>query len=113
MKELRVAQSEYEAIKRQGGEIVAITAGAPEDVKEAAAKAGITFPFLADPEFTAIDHFGMRHEGALPDRDAVRPGVFFLGTDGTVVHSIQPASYRYTFTGGDIRDGFVRAVTSP
>ena len=113
MNELRVAQSEYEAIKRQGGEIVAITADTPDDVKAAAEKAGIEFPFLADPDFKAVDHFGMRHEGGRPDRDAVRPGIFFLRPDGTVVDSIQPETYRFTATAEQIRQGFARAVTTP
>ena len=113
MQELRVAQSEYEAIKKQGGEIVAITAGTPEEIKESAEKAGIEFPFLADPDFKAVDHFGMRHAGALPDRDAVRPGIFFVRPDGTVNESIQPDSYRFTATDEDIRAGFSRLVTTP
>jgi peroxiredoxin len=113
MKELAVAQSEYAEIKKQGGEIVAITAGDPADIKIAADKAGITFPFLADPQFNATDAFGLRHAGALPDRDAVRPAIFFVRADGTVAHSVQPASYRFTATGETIRDGFARAVTAP
>lgn len=113
MQELRVAQSEYEAIKKQGGEIVAITADSPEEVKAAAEKAGIKFPFLADPEFKAVDHFGMRHAGGRPDRDAVRPGIFFIRPDGTVAESIQPETYRYTATDVEIREGFQRLVTTP
>lgn len=113
MKELRVAQSEYDAIKKQGGEIVAITGGTQEEVKAAAEKAGIKFPFLADPEFKAIDTYGMRHKGALPDRDAVRPGMFFVRPDGTVHESIQPESFRFTATDEQIRAGFERLVTTP
>ena len=113
MKELRVAQTEYEAIKKQGGEIVAITGGTKEEVKAAADKHGIKFPFLADPEFKAVDAYGMRHEGALPDRDAVRPGVFFIRPNGTVAESIQPETFRYTSTADEIRAGFERLVTTP
>lgn len=113
MKELRVAQSEYEAIRKQGGEIVAVTADSPEEVKAAAEKAGIKFPLLADPEFKAVDHFGMRHAGGRPDRDTVRPGIFFIRTDGTVAESIQPESYRFTATVEEIRAGFERLVTTP
>jgi peroxiredoxin len=114
MKELAVAQSEYAAIHEQGGEVVAITGGDPADIKIAAEKAGITFPFLADADFKVADAFGLRHKDALPDRDGVRPAIFFLRPDGTVAHSIQPASYRFTATAETLRAGFARvAVTSP
>lgn len=113
MKELAVAQSEYEAIKAQGGEIVAITAGEPADIKVAADKAGIAFPFLADADFKVVEAFGVRHPDALPDRDAVRPAMFFVRADGTVAHSVQPASYRFTATAETIREGFALAVTLP
>ena len=114
MKELAVAESEYAAIKAQGGEIVAITGGHPVDIKQASENAGLTFPFLADPDFKAVDAFGLRHKFALPDRDGVRPAIFFIRPDGTVAHSLQPASYRFTATGETIRTGFaLAAVTTP
>src|SRR5262245_46120348 len=113
MKELAVAQSEYAEVKQQGGEIVAITGGSPEDIKTAAEKAGIEYPFLADTDFKAVDAFGLRHKEALPGRDGVRPAIFFVRPDGTVAHSVQPASYRFTATADEIRAGFKLAVTLP
>jgi peroxiredoxin len=113
MKELAVAQSEYAAIQQQGGEIVAITGGDAADIRLAAEKAGITYSFLADPEFKVVDAFRLRHKGALPDRDGVRPAIFFVRADGSVAHSVQPASYRFTATAETIREGFSRAVTTP
>jgi hypothetical protein len=55
----------------------------------------------------------MRHPDALPDRDAVRPGVLFVRADGTVAHELMPASYRQMLTAEDLKAGFAKAVTSP
>ena len=113
MKELAVAQSEYAAIKEKGGEIVAITGGSAEDIKTAAGRAGITFPFLADPDFKVADAFQLRHVGAWPGRDGVRPAILFVRSDGTIAHSVQPTSYRFTAAAETVRDGFALAVTLP
>jgi peroxiredoxin len=113
MNQLRVAQGEYDEIRRQGGEIVAFVGATQDEVKAATEQHGLEFPVLADTDFAAADHFGMRHSDALPDRDAMRPGIFFVRGDGTVAGSIQEETYRHVATGEQIRAGFARAVTSP
>ncbi|MCA8916480.1 MAG: redoxin domain-containing protein [Planctomycetes bacterium] len=113
MKELAVANSIYPEIKAQGGEIVAITAGTPEEIKAAAGKLGLDFPFLADPEFKAVDAYGLRHKDAIPGKDGVRPATVFLHSDGTVASIIQPENYRFVDTVEMLKDGFAKALAAP
>lgn len=113
MKELAVANSIYADIKAQGGEIVSITHATPEEVKAAAQKLGLEFPFLADPEFKAVDAYGLRHKDAIPGKDGVRPATLFLRADGTVAGIIQPDSYRFVDTEQMLKDGFAKALAVP
>ena len=113
MKQLAVANSVYPDIKAQGGEIVAVTGGTPDEVKAAAGKLGLEFAFLADPEFKAADAFGLRHKDALPGKDAVRPATLFLRADGTVASSIQPENYRFADTAEMLKEGFAKALAAP
>ena len=114
MKELAVANSIYDEIRQQGGEIVAITPDQPDVLKKTADKLGISYPVLADPEFQAIDAYGLRHKDAVPGKDSARPAVFFIRADGTSAGSLQTDNYRLVFTAEDLRAGFQKAtVTSP
>ncbi|MCB9893722.1 MAG: redoxin domain-containing protein [Planctomycetes bacterium] len=113
MKQLAVANSIYPDIKEQGGEIVAITAGSPEEVKAAADKLGLKFSFLADPDFQAVDAYGLRHKDAIPGKDAVRPATLFLRADGTVASTIQTENYRLTDTPEMLQKGFAEALAAP
>jgi peroxiredoxin len=110
---LAVANSIHADIKAQGGEIIAITAGTPDDVKAAAGKLGLEFSFLADPDFKAVDAYGLRHKDAVPGKDAVRPVTIFLRADGTVSSMIQPESYRFVDTAEMLKEGFAQASSAP
>lgn len=111
---MAVANSVYDEIRQQGGEIVLVTPDQPEDLKRTIDRLGISYPVLADPEFQAIDAYNLRHKDAIPGKDSTRPAIFFVRADGTVSGSIQIENYRKAPTAEEILAGFRQAaVTSP
>jgi peroxiredoxin len=40
---------------------------------------------LSDPDLTAIDAYGLRHEGGMPGNDIARPATIIIDGDGNVV----------------------------
>lgn len=100
-----------------GGEIVAVTPDDPADIKAAAEKHGIEFPWLSDAETKVIEKFGLLHRDALPGKDAARPAVVFVRADGTISGTIQTENYRFHAPGDAMMEGFRHArgepVTSP
>ena len=78
-------QSRLDEIRALGGEVVAISGDDVEACREIAEAYDIDFSLLADPEFQAIDAFGLRHEGGGMGGDAARPATFILDREGQVV----------------------------
>lgn len=105
MRDLAVAQSEYEAIQKAGAELVAITGDQPGEVKTAADRAGLKFSVLGDPDYAVIDKFQMKHPNGKYTADAVKPAVLFIDREGRIVHSDQPDSYRRPLTAESLRAG--------
>lgn len=105
MRDLAVAQSEYEAIQKAGAELVAITGDQPGEVKTAADRAGLKFSVLGDPDFAVIDKFQMKHPNGKYTADAVKPAILFISREGKVVHTEQPDTYRRQLTAAQLRAG--------
>lgn len=77
-----------------GADVVAISLDSPENNLKAVEKLKLTFPLLADPEGAVVDHFGMRHENGMGERDVARPGVFVLDENRKVVWRSLTDNYR-------------------
>jgi len=64
---------------------VAISVDSPEQSRDLCKKAGFTFPFLSDPNATAIRAYDLLHKGAgANDHDVARPGEFLVDSSGVV-----------------------------
>ena len=63
--------------------------------REALGSAGLNFPLLADPDFEAIDAYGLRHPGAgFGGHDISRPATFLIDRDGRIVWRDLTENYR-------------------
>ncbi|GIK53575.1 MAG: redoxin domain-containing protein [Planctomycetaceae bacterium] len=105
MKELRVAQSAYDEIRKAGGEIVAISNDSVESLKEGADKSGVKFTLLSDPKAVVIRIYHLEHKGLNvrePEATGARPAVFFLNADHTVASVYQPEDIRYHLSAEEI-----------
>jgi peroxiredoxin len=64
---------------------VAISVDALEVSRDLCQQAGLTFPFLSDPNAEAIRRYDLLHAGAGSDgHDVARPAEFLVDTSGTV-----------------------------
>ena len=77
-------QSRLEEIRALDAEVVAISSDDVEACREIAEAYGLEFSLLADPEFQAIDAFGLRHEEGGMGGDVARPATFILDREGRV-----------------------------
>ena len=57
---------------------------APEVTRDKLASLGLEYPLLADPDFQAIDAFGVRHPEGM-GHDIARPATFLIDRRGRVV----------------------------
>lgn len=88
-------------------EVIAISAGTQEELKEKMLPKGITFPLLADPTLEAIDAYGLRHEGGNPfGGDISRPAIFLIDEEGKIIANILTDNWRVRPTAEDIFDRF-------
>ena len=57
----------------------------PEESRDLCKNAGFTFPFLSDPNTTAISAYDLLHKGAgVNGHDVARPGEFLVDSSGVV-----------------------------
>lgn len=57
-----------------------------EQSRRLAASKRLNFPLLSDPNFEAIDAFGVRHPGAsISGEDIARPATFILNREGQII----------------------------
>ncbi len=56
---------------------------------------GLTYRVLADPEHTAIDTYGLRHDDAGPQGAIARPATFVIDASGAVRWRSLVENYRY------------------
>jgi peroxiredoxin len=80
-------QSRIEEIREAGAEVVAVSVDPLETNAELATSLGLTVPLVSDPDLTAIDAFGVRHDvGAGDDVQSIaRPAVFVIDPEGRIV----------------------------
>ena len=72
-------------IEALGVQPVAISVDSPAESRELCRKAGFTFPFLSDPDTTAIRAYDLLHKGqGLNGHDVARPGEFLVDSNGVV-----------------------------
>jgi peroxiredoxin len=63
----------------------AISVDTPEESRDLCKNAGFTFPFLSDPNTTAISAYDLLHKGAgVNGHDVARPGEFLVDSSGVV-----------------------------
>lgn len=64
---------------------VAISVDSPEQLRELVETNKFTFPFLSDPDLTAVRAYDLVHPGAGEEgRDIARPAEFLIDSSGTV-----------------------------
>jgi peroxiredoxin len=67
------------------GAVVLPVSSEPLDrARDGAARDGVPFPVLSDPELRAIDRYGVRHDDEPEGRPIARPSVFVLDREGVV-----------------------------
>jgi len=72
-------------IEQTGVIPVAISVDSPAESRNLCQKAGFTFPFLSDPDTTAIRAYDLLHKGQGVDgHDVARPGEFLVDSNGVV-----------------------------
>ncbi len=82
---MRGVQERLGEIEQLGVRPVAISVDSPEESKELCRKAGYTFPFLSDPNTTAIRAYDLLHKGAgASGHDVARPAEFLIDSNGVV-----------------------------
>jgi len=96
---LQSTQSEFAA---RNTEILAISIDPPEDSAKIVTKLGLSFPILSDPEFQAIDAFGVRHQEGMMGKDIARPAVFILNTQGRLTWSNLTDNWRVRVTPNEL-----------
>ena len=69
-----------------GAELIAVSSSPVEEHARVAARHGLEFPLLSDPEGHAMRAFGVLHPDALPflDSPVARPAIFLVDSDGTL-----------------------------
>ena len=93
-------QSRLEDFEKQQIRIVAISTHSVEELGEQAAKSGITFELLADPEAEVIGAYGSRHENGNPlgEGDIARPSVFWIDENGQIIDRAFTDNWRIRLT---------------
>ncbi len=87
-------QSRLSEIKALNAEVLAISVDVPEKSKEVVETNGLEFRILSDSEGKAMDAFGLRHPGAFMGKDAARPGVFIIDTEGKIAWKALTENWR-------------------
>jgi len=80
---------DYDKFKSQGAQVLAISVDPPGKSRDIAAKLGIPFPLLSDPDHKVIESFGVL------DGNMAKPSTFVLDTAGVI---------RWSYLGEDRSD---------
>jgi peroxiredoxin len=91
---LQGLQSRLDDFKTLNTAIVAICVDSPEQNAGVVKKLGLEFPILSDPDFKAINTFGVLHENGMGEKDISRPAVFVLDEEGRVMWKSLTDNYR-------------------
>ncbi len=91
-------QSNQTEFDTRNTEILGISVDTREDSAKIATKLGLTYPILSDPDFQAIDAFGVRHKEGMMGKDIARPAVFILNPEGRVAWSNLTDNWRVRVT---------------
>ena len=82
---MRGVQDRLDEIEKLGVRPVAISVDSPAESRDLCKKAGFTFPFLSDPNTSAIRAYDLLHKGAgVNGHDVARPGEFLVDSTGVV-----------------------------
>jgi peroxiredoxin len=72
-------------IEQLGVKVVVISVDSPEESRDFAKKAGLSFLFLSDPETTTIRAYDLLHpKQGINGHDVARPGEFLVDSQGIV-----------------------------
>jgi len=92
---LRGFEQHLGEFRQRGIAIAAISVDSPAESNKLCHSRGYTYPFLSDPDATAIHAYGILHPKASPDgQDIARPAEFLVDSAGIV---------RWANLTGDIR----------
>ncbi len=101
---LQLRASDFEAA---GAKLVAVSVDSVELNRGVVERLGLSFPILSDPEFAAVDAFGLRHEKGSPfaepplTGDIARPAVYVID-DGVIRWRDLTDSYRVRVDPDDV-----------
>ena len=93
------------AFEDRGVKIAAISNDKPEALSNFAARTGVGFALLSDPDSEIIRAFGVLNEEVAKDHQFYgipHPVEFLLGPDRTVLEKFHEANYADRFTGGRV-----------
>lgn len=89
---LQLSQAEF---ARRNTEIVAVAVDSIEDNARVARQLQLGYRVLSDPDLTAIDAYGVRHDDGGPDHPIARPASFLIDGSGVVRWRNLSDNYRY------------------
>ena len=98
-------QQNLPAIRRRGLALVAISYDSPAVLRTFAARRGITYPLLSDPDSKVIRSYGLLNTTVAentPQFGIPYPGTFILDTSGTVKSKYFEADFRERYAASDI-----------
>jgi peroxiredoxin Q/BCP len=82
---LRSFQERLPEFERRGAEVLAISVDSRDESRKLCQSRGYTFPFLSDPNTTAIRAYGVLHpHGGEDGQDIARPAEFLVDASGTI-----------------------------
>ena len=67
---------------------MAISVDLPAKSAQIMQRYGLSFPFLSDPDFKAIDAYGLRHRGVHLGRDAAIPTMILVDRAGRILSGL-------------------------
>ena len=98
-------QRQKEAFEAKGVKMAALTYDSVEVLKHFAARAGITYPLLSDPDSEVIRAFGILNE-TIPSTHGFfgipNPGQYLIGKDGVVKAKFFEEAYSERYTAGNV-----------
>jgi len=98
-------QRQKEAFEAKGVKMAALTYDSVEVLKHFAARAGITYPLLSDPDSEVIRAFGILNEtisSKHPFFGIPNPGQYLIGKDGVVKAKFFEEAYSERYTAGNV-----------